>query len=92
MLNATLIVLASWYAVGLPNPEGMTVASRTYPRGTRLELRVDPSKPWLKVVVNDIGPDKRIFPERGLDVSRGVARKLGMLKRGLALVEVRVAK
>lgn len=85
------ITLASWYARGLKHPDALTVASRDYPKGTKLMLRISTRKPWVPVVVNDYGPDPKIHPDRGLDVSRGVARKLGIVKRGLALVEVKEA-
>ncbi len=83
------IVKAGWYARGLKNPLAMTVASRDYPRGTRLMLRVNPNFPWVPVTVSDFGPDKKIFPDRELDVSLGVARKLGMVKSGVAFVEIK---
>jgi rare lipoprotein A (peptidoglycan hydrolase) len=88
------ILLASWYAHGLPDPEAMVCASNAHPRGTRLRLRLSPAHPWVKVKVIDYGPDPK-HPEaigRTLDVSLGVARKLGMVKKGLAFVEVEVIK
>lgn len=86
------ILAASWYARGLTHPDAMTCASNVHHRGTNLRVRISHLHPWLHIKVTDFGPDLR-HPEaagRSLDVSRGVARKLGFLKRGVAFLEVEV--
>lgn len=62
-------------------------ASPIYPNGTVLLLR-NPSNGMSAVVrVNNAGP---YWGKRKLDVSRGVAEKLGFKKRGVADLQVRV--
>lgn len=73
---------ASWYAEGLPNPDALTCASRTYERKSRL-LVVHNWK-FVVVRVNDYGPKEGIG--RIVDLSRGAARKLNLLKKGVGQV------
>jgi rare lipoprotein A len=63
-------------------PEAMTVAHRFYPLGTRLLIC---RTGCTEVVVTDRGPH---VPGRDLDVSIGVARKIGLLAAGVGRVEV----
>ena len=67
------------------NPKG--VASRVYPRGTRLRLTRTLT---TDVVVNDYGP--KAYTGNDLDVSRQVASKLEFVKSGLATVDVEVIR
>lgn len=99
MKRPDLILVSSWYgdahagktmANGFPfDPEAMTVAHRTMELGTKLDLCVGGES--VRVTVADRGPYKKKHGQftRDLDVSRGVARKLGMVECGIALVEVR---
>lgn len=83
---------ASWYDYGTTtasgehfDPDGATCASRTFPFGTLLRLR------WHGQVaecrVNDRGP---YIKGRQLDMSRGVARKLGAIDYGVVDLDVQV--
>lgn len=70
------------------DPDRMSAASRDLPFGTVLRVvRWDTGR-WVLVRVNDRGPfgDKR----RILDLSREAARRLGMLRRGVAEIHVDV--
>jgi rare lipoprotein A len=79
----------SWYGVrfagrvtasGEPyDPEAMTMADRTLPCGTR--VRVTANRRSVVLRVNDRGPVRR---DRIGDVSRATARRLSMLRRGVA--------
>ena len=83
--------LASWYGPESGNrtangerflPDGLTAAHRTLPFGTI--LRVTYARHSVVVRVTDRGPAARTG--RCLDLSRGAARVLGILSRGVARV------
>jgi rare lipoprotein A len=81
---------ASYYARGAVTasgerfrPDGLTAAHRSLPFGTR--LRIGLGGRAVMVRVNDRGP---FVASRCLDLSRGAARALGMLGRGVAMVRV----
>lgn len=86
----------SWYCLsGKKMADGnpmrcnyFTAASNTFPLGTLLFLENPASEfPGLYVVVTDRGP---FIEPRLLDVSQGVARKLGFEKKGVITLNVRV--
>ena len=90
--------IASWYGGGeklqrltangeVFRPEDLTAAHRSLPFGTRLEVSANGRT--VVVRVNDRGPARHTG--RGLDLSRGAARALGMIQRGTARVTWRVA-
>lgn len=64
------------------NPNGLTAAHRTLPFGTRLRVCY---RGCVVVRVNDRGPFIR---GRSLDLSKGAARRIGMLHVGVARVQV----
>lgn len=79
---------ASWYERGKVTasgerfvPSNMTAAHRTLPFGTR--LKVTHKGKSVVVTINDRGP---FIKGRGLDLSKGAARKLGMVDKGVAKV------
>jgi rare lipoprotein A len=89
---------ASWYGAALAghhtasgerfDPEKMTAAHRSLPLGTWVEvLRVDTGQ-RVRVRINDRGPFGHA--DRIVDLSRAAARELGMLRAGVARVELRV--
>jgi len=86
---------ASWYQMGTRtasgaryNPDGLSAAHRTLPFGTRLKVTNRRNGKSVNVVVNDRGP---FAGKRVLDVSRGAARRLGMISTGTAPVQVQLA-
>jgi len=89
----TASLLASWYgarhegratASGCPfRAAGLTAASPDLPLGTVLE--VSRAGRAVRVVVNDRGP---YAPGRRLDLARGAAARLDMLRLGVARVSV----
>jgi rare lipoprotein A len=70
------------------DPTKMTAAHRSLPFGTWVEVtRVDTGQ-RVRVRITDRGPFGH--EERIIDLSRAAGEKLGMLKRGVAHVQVRV--
>ncbi len=86
--------LASWYgrrfhgrktASGESyNQHAFTCASRTLPFGTLLKVTNVKNRKTAIVRVNDRGPYRK---KRVLDLSYGVAKQLGILKKGVGQVE-----
>lgn len=79
---------ASWYALGLPQPDALTCASRTYARGSRLEVTSLRSGRTIVCRVNDYGPEA--WTGRIIDLSRGSFRALENLGMGTTPVRVRL--
>lgn len=84
--------LASWYQ--LPgrtacgqrmNPEAMTAAHRSYPCGTKVRVTNLTNGRAVVVTIVDRGPFVR---GRIVDVSRGAARHIGLIQRGVGRVRV----
>lgn len=79
----------SWYALGLPAPDSLTCASRTYPRGTFLHVTNLYNGRTVICRVNDYGPEA--WTGRIIDLSRGSFSAVDSLGRGTIPVELRVA-
>jgi rare lipoprotein A (peptidoglycan hydrolase) len=79
----------SWYALGLPQPDALTCASRVFPRGSYLQVKNLYNNKTMVCRVNDYGPEA--WTNRVIDLSRGSFRELDNLGRGTIPVEVRVA-
>ncbi|MDA8094213.1 MAG: septal ring lytic transglycosylase RlpA family protein [Betaproteobacteria bacterium] len=71
------------------DPHKLTAASRRFPLGTRVRVRNLANGRSVVVLINDRGP---YLDGRLIDLSERAARRLGMLKRGLAKVLVRVIR
>lgn len=71
------------------NMHALTVAHRTLPLGTRVRVTNPSTGQSVVAVVTDRGPYVR---GRGLDVSRGVAARLGLIERGVAPVRLEVVR
>jgi rare lipoprotein A len=70
------------------SPHGLTAAHRTLPFGTR--VRVSLGGRSVVVRINDRGPAK--WTGRCIDLSKGAARVLGMIPRGVARVQMEVLR
>lgn len=72
------------------HPEDAVAAHRTLPFGTKLRVRCEATKRTVVVSVEDRGP----FGSRRriVDLSRAAAERLGMIRLGVADVEVEVLK
>lgn len=69
------------------DPMGLTAAHRTLPFGSRVRVTNTSNGRTVIVRINDRGPFMR---GRILDVSRGAAERLGMIRSGIAHVKVEV--
>jgi rare lipoprotein A (peptidoglycan hydrolase) len=78
----------SWYALGLPAPDAITCASRTYARGSYLEVTDLYNGHKVVCLVNDYGPE--IWTGRVVDMSRGAFSVVDNLGRGTIPVEIRL--
>lgn len=92
----TKIVKASWYKRGRRTASGerfrpnkLTAAHRTLPFGTRLKVTNLANGKYVVVRINDRGPFVR---GKHLDLSRGAAKKIGMIKSGTAKVRIQKIK
>ena len=89
---------ASWYGIeerGRPtasgepmDPGALTAAHRTLPFGTIVEVRNVETGAAVQVRINDRGPFVR---SRVIDLSHEAARRLGILREGVAQVRLTVA-
>ena len=71
------------------DPMGMTAAHRTLPFGSRVRVTNTANGRSVVVRINDRGPFLR---GRIIDLSRGAAERIGMIRSGLAEVEVEVLR
>lgn len=88
---------ASWYGPGFrgkPTASGekfrpgkRTAAHKTLPFGTILKVENQTNGRQVKVVVNDRGP---YAGDRVLDLSKGAAKRIGLIDQGVGRVEFRV--
>ncbi len=88
---------ASWYGPGFHgrktangerfNQDAMTAAHRKLPLGTRIKVENLGNGKTVNLRINDRGP---YAGGRILDVSKGAAGKLGMLKSGTAQVRISI--
>lgn len=89
--------VASWYGNGFNgrrtasgerfNPNGLTLAHLTLPMGTEVLVENPETGVTLHARVNDCGP---FIPGRIADLSRGLAKKLGIMNRGKGAVIITV--
>ena len=79
---------ASWYALGLRNPDALTCASTTFPRGTYLRVKDLRNSAEVTCLVDDYGPEAGT--KRVIDLSRGSYSALEGLGSGTMPVEIRV--
>ena len=67
------------------NPSAMTAAHRYLPFGTKVRVTNVKNGKSVIVRINDRGP---FVGGRVIDLSKGAARKVGMIKSGVARVKV----
>ena len=77
---------ASWYAIGLQNPDALTCASTTFPRGTHLRVHDLRNGREVICLVDDYGP--AAGTHRVIDLSRGSYSALEGLGSGTMPVEI----
>ncbi len=91
---------ATWYGAALAgnptasgerfDPEKMTAAHRTLPFGTWVDVTWVDTGRSVRVRITDRGPYGH--EDRIIDLSHGAARELGMIKTGVARVELRIVE
>lgn len=93
--SAGSCVSASWYHEGSHTasgeryrPDGLTAAHRSLRLGTRVLVTNRRNGRTVEVRINDRGP--AAWTRRGIDLSRGAARALGMMGSGVAPVCLQV--
>jgi peptidoglycan lytic transglycosylase len=72
------------------DPRAMTAAHRTLAFGTWVEVRRVDTGATVRVRITDRGPFGD--PQRIIDLSRGAAERIGLVKSGVAHVELRVVE
>jgi rare lipoprotein A len=95
----TEVGTASWYGPGfhgrqtasgeIYDQNAMTAAHRTLPLGTVARVTNTDNGRSVVVLINDRGPYIR---GRVIDVSKGVARRLGMIDDGLVKVQIEILR
>jgi 3D (Asp-Asp-Asp) domain-containing protein len=93
--RSSRVMLASWYGPGFNgrrtasgeifNQNRLTAASRTIPIGSRVQVTNLQNGRSVDVRINDCGPYVR---GRSIDLSRRAARKIGIVRRGVARVRI----
>lgn len=89
--------LASWYGPGFHgrrtasgqrfDQNGLTAAHRKLPLGSEVRVTNLENGRSIVVEINDRGPHVR---SRVIDLSKGAARKLGMVEEGIARVRIEI--
>jgi rare lipoprotein A len=67
------------------NPDDLTAASRTLPMGSIVKVTNPATSRSVKVRINDRGP---FVHGRSLDLSKGAAKKLGIVDKGVARLKI----
>jgi rare lipoprotein A len=70
-------------------PGEFSAAHRTLPFGTRVRVKEIASGRLVVVRINDRGP---FAPGRIIDISRGAARSLGIVSKGITEVEIEIVR
>ncbi|MGB5212733.1 MAG: septal ring lytic transglycosylase RlpA family protein [Anderseniella sp.] len=92
--NAAETGKASWYKMGTKTangerfkPNGLTAAHRTLPFGTKVRVKNLRNGKTVVVRINDRGP---FIKSRIIDVSKGAAQKIGLIRAGVTKVSIKV--
>ena len=86
--EARVIGQASWYSY----KKGDFAASPDFPKGSKLRMVNLANGKSVDVVVNDFGPDKRLHPDRPVDLDKVAFRKIASLSQGVIRVRVEPLK
>jgi rare lipoprotein A len=99
-LRVFQVGLATWYGGKLAghrtasgerfDPSQLTAAHRTLPFGTWVDVRRLDTGRTVRVRINDRGPFGR--GDRVIDLSRGAAAQIDLVRAGVASVELRVVR
>ena len=78
---------ASWYAYR----NCLCAASPDFPQGSELKVTNIENGKSVIVRINDYGPDRRIFPDRVIDLDKAAFSRIAQLSEGVANVQVEVS-
>lgn len=79
---------ASWYG----SKKGAFAASPDFPYGSRLRVYNIANGKFIDVDVADYGPDRKLHPDRVVDLSRDAFARIADLKTGIVSVRAEVLK
>ena len=79
---------ASWYAY----KGGNFAASPDFPKGSKLRVHNQANGKFVDVEVNDFGPDRKLHPDRAIDLDKVAFRKIATLGTGVINVNVEPLK
>ncbi len=75
---------ASWYSY----KNGMFCASPDFPKGSRLRVYNLENNKFIDVEVNDYGPDRKLHPDRVVDLDKKSFLKLAKIGQGIIKVKI----
>jgi len=77
---------ASWYK----HREGLFAASPDFARGSVLRVHNVNNRKFVDVTINDFGPDRKIYPDRVIDLDRVAFERIAPLGAGIVKVRIEV--
>ncbi|MDD4900678.1 MAG: RlpA-like double-psi beta-barrel domain-containing protein [Patescibacteria group bacterium] len=82
--NALVVGKASWYSY----KKGNFTASPDFPKGSKLRVYNLDNGKSVDVVVNDFGPERKLFPDRVVDLEKTAFQKISSVKKGTIKIRV----
>lgn len=82
--NALTIGKASWYSY----KKGNFTASPDFPKGSKLRVFNLENGKFVDVIVNDFGPERKLHPDRVVDLEKTAFSKIASVKKGTIKVRV----
>ena len=82
--TSSVIGRASWYNFR----PGLFAASNVYSPGQKVRVYHDASGKYVDVVINDYGPDPKIYPDRVIDLQKEAFAQLAPLGAGVITVRL----
>ena len=82
--TSSVIGRASWYNFR----PGLFAASNVYSPGQKVRVYHDASGKYVDVVINDYGPDPKIYPDRVIDLQKEAFTQLAPLGAGVITVRL----
>jgi rare lipoprotein A len=82
--NALVVGQASWYSY----KKGNYAASPDFPKGSKLKVTNLANGKSVEVVINDFGPERKLYPDRVVDLEKTAFQKIAGVKQGIIKVRV----
>jgi D-alanyl-D-alanine endopeptidase (penicillin-binding protein 7) len=79
---------ASWYE----HREGDFAASPDFPAGTKLRVYNLDNGKYVDVIINDFGPERKLHPDRVVDLDKIAFAKIADLSAGIANIKIEILK